>query len=96
MSVLRQRINKVAAPKATLTRRTARWILQCLDEDKMSVSAVATALGASWIVVNYLTLSTAKNLVHTQPGYLNGVRSWLWTSTSFIESPTDPEDITHR
>lgn len=74
VSVFRQSINKVAVPKATLTRRPARWILQRLALDKMSVSAVAKALGVSWNVVNSLALSTAANLVHGQPGHLGGVR----------------------
>ncbi|MCD2157993.1 hypothetical protein LQL77_30165 [Rhodococcus cerastii] len=54
VSVFRQSINKVATPKATLTRRTARWILQRLALDTMSVSAATKALGVSWNVVNSL------------------------------------------
>ncbi len=46
MTVFRQRIDRVAAPTATTTRRCARWILQHLAIDKMSVSAVARALVA--------------------------------------------------
>ena len=64
VSVFRQRIDRVAAPKASTTRRTARWILHCLAVEKMSVSAVAKVLGVSWDVVNSLALSTVHNLVH--------------------------------
>ena len=74
VSVFRQRIDRVAAPKASTTRRTARWILHCLAVEKMSVSAVAKVLGVSWDVVNSLALSTVHNLVHAQPGHLDKVR----------------------
>lgn len=74
VSVFRQRINRVALPKVTLTRRAARWILQRLAVDKMSVSAVAAALGVSWNVVNSLALSTMKSLVHARTGHLDRVR----------------------
>ncbi|MCD2158355.1 transposase family protein, partial [Rhodococcus cerastii] len=62
-AIFRQRLDKVAAPKAATTRRCARWILQRLAIDKMSVSAVAKALGLSWGTVNALALSMARHLV---------------------------------
>ena len=74
VSVFRQRIDRVAAPKASTTRRTARWILHCLAVKKMSVAAVAKVLEVSWDVVNSLALSTVHNLVHAQPGHLDKVR----------------------
>ena len=74
VSVFRQRIDRVAAPKAAITRRTTRWILHCLAVDKMSVSAVAKALGVGWDVVNALAVSAVKHLVHEQSGHLDGVR----------------------
>src|SRR5690606_28951488 len=52
VTIFRQRIEGVAAPKASTTRRCARWILQRLAIDKMSVSAVAKTLGVSWDTVN--------------------------------------------
>lgn len=73
-AVFRQRLDKVAAPTAATTRRCARWILQRLAIDKMSVSAVAKALGLSWGTVNTLALSMTRHLVHGQPVHLDGVR----------------------
>lgn len=73
-AVFRQRIDRVAAPKAATTRRCARWILQRLAIDKMSVSAVAKALGLSWGTVNAVALSMTRHLVHGQPVHLDGVR----------------------
>ena len=74
VTVFRQRIDTVAAPKACTTRRTAGWILGRLACDKMPVSAVATALGLSWDVVNSLALSTVRQMVYDQPGHLDRVR----------------------
>lgn len=73
-TIFRQRLDRVAASKAATTRRCARWILQRLAIDKMSVSAVAKALGLSWGTVNSLALSMARHMVHGQPGHLDGVR----------------------
>lgn len=72
--IFRQRTTVVAAPKAATTRRCSRWILQRLAIDKMSVSAVAKALGLGWDTVNTLALSLTKDLVYDQPGHLDGVR----------------------
>ncbi|MGC0367077.1 transposase [Rhodococcus sp. 27YEA15] len=74
VAVFRQRLDRVAAPKASTTRRTAGWILGRLACDKMPVSAVATALGLGWDVVNSLALSTVRHLVYDQPGHFDRVR----------------------
>lgn len=74
VTIFRQRIEAVAAPRATTTRRCARWILQRLAIDKMSVSAVARALGLGWNTVNSLAVSLASELVFDKPGHLDGVR----------------------
>lgn len=74
VTIFRQRIDRVAAPKATTTRRCARWVLQRLAIDKMSVSAVARALGVGWNTVNTLAMELARDLVFDQPGHLDGVR----------------------
>ncbi|MGW4482192.1 ISL3 family transposase [Rhodococcus triatomae] len=74
VAVFRQRINTVAAPKASTTRRCARWILQRLAVDKMSVAAIARALGLGWNTVNALAGSLARELVFDRPGHLDGVR----------------------
>ncbi|MDF3313761.1 ISL3 family transposase, partial [Rhodococcus sp. T2V] len=74
VAIFRQRIDTVAAPKASTTRRCSRWILGRLANDKMSVAAVARALGVGWNTVNTLAASLARELVVDQPGHLDGVR----------------------
>lgn len=74
VTVFRQRIDRVAAPKAATTRRCARWILQRLAIDKMSVSAVAKALLLSWDTVNTVAAELTRELVFNTSGHLDGVR----------------------
>ncbi|MGB1226133.1 MAG: helix-turn-helix domain-containing protein, partial [Mycobacterium sp.] len=74
MTIFRQRISAVAAPKAVTTRRCARWILQRLAIDKMSVSAVAKALGLGWNTVNAVAAELTRELVFNQSIHLDGVR----------------------
>ncbi|QXC46876.1 ISL3 family transposase (plasmid) [Rhodococcus qingshengii] len=74
VTVFRQRIDRVAPPKASTTHRTTRWILERLAFDKMSVSAVAKTLGLGGDVVNSLAVSIARHLVHERPGHLDGVQ----------------------
>jgi transposase len=73
-TIFRQRIDRVAAPKATTTRRTTRWILGRLAIDKMSVKAVATALGLGWDTVNTLAADACRELVYGGGAHLDGVR----------------------
>lgn len=73
-TIFRQRMDRVAAPKAMTTRRATRWILQRLAIDKMSVSAVAKALGIGWDTVNALAVDACRELVYDQPAHLQGVR----------------------
>ncbi|TXG92202.1 ISL3 family transposase [Rhodococcus rhodnii] len=72
--IFRQSLDRVTAPKASTTRRCSRWILQRLAIDKMSVSAVARALGLGWNTVNTLAGSLAREVVFDHPGHLDGVR----------------------
>ena len=74
VKIFRQRLDGVAAPKAATTRRCARWILQRLAIDKMSVSAVAKALGVGWNTVNAAAAELARHLVFGAPGHLDSVR----------------------
>jgi transposase len=66
-------ITTIAAPRAVMTRRTARWILQRIAIDKMSVTAVAEQLGISWKTVNTVAVESARALVY-DGGHLAGVR----------------------
>ena len=72
--VFRQRLDGVAAPKASTTTRCARWILQRLAIDKMSISAIAKSLKVSWDTVNTAAAELTRELVFNTPGHLDGVR----------------------
>lgn len=74
VTIFRQGIERVAAPKASTTRRCARWILQRLAIDKMSVSAVAKALDLGWNTVNAVAAELTRELVFGSPVHLDGVR----------------------
>lgn len=71
--VFRADISHLAAPRAVMTRRTGRWILQRIAIDKMSVAAVAAQLGVSWKTVNTVAVESARALVY-DGGHLDGVR----------------------
>ncbi len=47
-SVFRADLTSIAAPRAQVTRRTTTWIMRAMISDKMSVKAVAAAVGLSW------------------------------------------------
>lgn len=74
VTIFRARIDRVAAPRAATTRRCARWILQRLALDKMSVAAVAKALSLSWDTVNTIAGALARELVFNTAGHLDSVR----------------------
>ncbi|MGV0875497.1 transposase family protein, partial [Mycolicibacterium sp. XJ879] len=74
VTIFRQRTDRVAAAKASTTRRCARWILQRLAIDKMSVAVIAKALGLSWNTVNTVAAELARELVFGSPEHLDGVR----------------------
>lgn len=67
------RHHHLAAPRAVITGRTARWILQRIAIDKMSVAAVAAQLGIDWATVNTVAVESARTLVY-DGGHLDGVR----------------------
>lgn len=66
---------EAAEPGAKTTRRATKWILQRLAVDRMSVSAVASALGLGWDLVNQLAVDAARHLVYDDPSHLAGVRT---------------------
>lgn len=74
MTIFRQRTDGVATAKASTTRRCARWILQRLAIEKMSVAAIAKALGLSWNTVNAVAAELARELMFGTPEHLDGVR----------------------
>ncbi|WLP88433.1 ISL3 family transposase [Gordonia sp. NB41Y] len=72
-SVFRADISAIVAPRAQVTRRTTTWIMRAMISDKMSVKAVAAAVGLSWNTVNTLALAAVKKLA-AAPARLAGVR----------------------
>src|SRR5699024_5468366 len=56
-----QQVLDCAASGAKTTRRATKWILQRLAIDKMSVKAVAAALGLGWDLVNSLALEATRS-----------------------------------
>ena len=72
-SVFRADISSIVAPRAQVTRRTTAWIMRRMIVDKMSVTAVAAAIGMSWNTVNTLALDAARSLA-SAPARLDGVR----------------------
>ena len=72
-SIFRARIDHIARPRAVVTTRTERWILQRIVIDKMSVAAVAANLAISWRTVNQIAIAAARTLVY-DGDHLDGVR----------------------
>ncbi|AFA76051.1 putative transposase (plasmid) [Gordonia polyisoprenivorans VH2] len=72
-SVFRADLTSIAAPRAQVTRCTTTWIMRAMISDKMSVKAVAAAVGLSWNTVNTLALAAVKRLA-AAPARLAGVR----------------------
>ena len=72
-SIYRADITTMVEPRAVMTRRCTRWILQRIAIDKMSVAVVAANLGVAWKIVNQAALSMARSLVY-DGGHLDGVR----------------------
>ncbi|WIM73314.1 transposase [Corynebacterium suedekumii] len=63
-----------AKPKAKLTDRCTRWILQRLAIDRMSVAAISKSLDIGWDLVNQVALEQAWELIYADPTHLAGVR----------------------
>lgn len=72
-TIYRGRIDHIAPARSVVTTRTARWILQRISVDKMSVKAVTSGLGLAWKTVNQIALDSARALVY-DGGHLDGVR----------------------
>lgn len=73
-TIFRANIEHIAAPRAVITSRTTRWILQRIVEDKMSVDALAANLGVAWRIVNRVAVNAARTLVYANGSHLGGVR----------------------
>ena len=51
-----QDLGKLAAPRASTTRRCARYVLRRLMIDRTTISAIAAELGVSWHTVSSIAM----------------------------------------
>ena len=62
-TVFNQDLGKLAAPRASTTRRCARYVLRRLLIDRTTISAIAAELGVSWHTVSTIAMRTTADLV---------------------------------
>jgi transposase len=73
--VFNQDLGKLAAPRASTTRRCARYVLRRLMIDRTTISAIAAELGTSWHTVSAIAMrATADLIAAAGPDRLSGVR----------------------
>jgi transposase len=73
--VFNQDLGKLAAPRASTTRRCARYVLRRLMIDRTTVSAIAAELGVSWHTVSSIAMRAVADLIAAAgPDRLTGVR----------------------
>jgi hypothetical protein len=74
-AVFKQNLGKLAAPRASPTRRCARYVLRRLMIDRTTVSAIAAELGVSWHTVTSIAMGATADLVAAAgPDRLAGVK----------------------
>jgi transposase len=61
--VFNQDLGKLAAPRASTTRRCARYVLRRLMIDRTTISAIAAELGLSWHTVSTIAMRTVATLI---------------------------------
>ena len=66
--------SRLARPRASTTRRCARFVLRRLMLDRTTVAAVARELGLSWDTVNTIAVAATKTIVAADPTRFEGVR----------------------
>ena len=71
--VWRQDTNRLAEPRARLTRSAVKWGLRALGLECMSISRVAAALGISWHTANTAILARAEQVLTEDPHRFGGV-----------------------
>src|SRR6202140_3672012 len=62
-AVFNQDLGTLAVPRASTTRRCARYVLRRLMIDRTTVSAIAAELGVSWHTVSTIAMRTTADLV---------------------------------
>jgi transposase len=62
-TVFNQDLGMLAAPRASTTRRCARYVLRRLMIDRTTISAIAAELGLSWHTVSSIAMRTVAALI---------------------------------
>ena len=74
-AVFNQDLGKLAAPRASTTRRCSRYVLRRLLIDRTTISAIAAELGVSWHTVSTIAMrTTADRIAAAGADRLAGVR----------------------
>lgn len=74
-TVFNQDLGRLAAPRGSMTRRCARYVLRRLMIDRTTISAIAAELGGSWHAVSAIAMRSTADLVAAGgPDRLDGVR----------------------
>jgi transposase len=74
-AVFNQDLGKLAAPRASTTRRCTRYVLRRLMIDRTTISAIAAELGVSWHTVSTIAMRAVADLITAAgPDRLAGVR----------------------
>jgi len=96
--------NRLARPRASTTRRCARFVLRRLMLDRTTVAAVARELGLSWDTVNTIAVAATKTIVAADPARFDrvsviGVDEHRWAHTrhadgaGYVTVITDLTDV---
>jgi transposase len=73
--IFNQDLGKLAAPRASTTRRCARHVLRRLMIDRTSIAAIAAELGVSWHTVSSIAMRATADLIAVAgPDRMAGVR----------------------
>jgi transposase len=74
-TVFNQDLGKLAVPRASTTRRCARYVLRRLMIDRTTIAAIAAELGVTWHTVSSIAMRATADLVAAAgPDRLAGVR----------------------
>jgi transposase len=74
-AVFNQDLGKLATPRASTTRRCARYVLRRLMIDRTTIAAISAELGVSWHTVSSIAMRAVADLIAaTGPDRLTGVK----------------------
>jgi transposase len=92
-AVFNQDLGRLAAPRASTTRRCARYVLRRLMIDHTTIAAIAAELGVSWHTVSSIAMhATADLIAASGPDRLAGVKVIGAMSTDGHHGVAGPTD----